>query len=194
MSNPFSEISLTITTVFGSAMVANAFGLSGLIAVATAGLYFGNVTMRKESSMSKEVRDTVSNFWDIAAFFANSVAFLFLGVTMNILSIGQEMPLILLVFVVVLIGRAMFTYPILALVNKFTKESVPLIWQNIIMIGGMRGAISVALVTSLPESEMKSSLETITFGVVLLSLVIQYIVLSKYIKRVQGKFGDSIKI
>ena len=66
MNNPFSEISLTITTVFGSAMVANAMGLSGLIAVATAGIYFGNVTMRKESAMSNEVRDTVSNFWDIA--------------------------------------------------------------------------------------------------------------------------------
>lgn len=191
MNNPFSEISLTITTVFGSAMVANAFGLSGLIAVASAGLYFGNVTMRKESSMSKEVRDTVSNFWEIAAFFANSLAFLFLGLTMNIISIGQEIPLILLVFVVVLIARALFAYPILTLVNKFTKESVPLFWQNIIMIGGMRGAVSVALVTSLPQSEMKNSLETITFGVVLLSLVIQYIVLSKYIKRVHGKFDNS---
>ena len=69
MNNPFSEISLTITTVFGSALVANALGLSGLIAVATAGLYFGNVTMRKESSLSKEVRDTVSNFWEIACLF-----------------------------------------------------------------------------------------------------------------------------
>jgi len=194
MSNPFSEISLTVTTVFGSAMVANAFGLSGLIAVATAGLYFGNATMRKESSMTKEVRDTVSNFWEIAAFFANSLAFLFLGVTMNIISMGQEMPLILLVFVVVLIGRALFTYPILTLVNKFTKEHVPLFWQNIIMIGGMRGAVSVALVTSLPQGEMKNSLETITFGVVLLSLVIQYIVLSKYIKRVHGRFDSNMKI
>jgi NhaP-type Na+/H+ or K+/H+ antiporter len=55
MNNPFSEISLTITTVFGSALVANALGLSGLIAVATTGIYFGNVTMRKESSTSKEV-------------------------------------------------------------------------------------------------------------------------------------------
>lgn len=191
MSNPFSEISLTITTVFGSAIVANAFGLSGLIAVATAGLYFGNVTMRKESSMSKEVRDTVSNFWDIAAFFANSLAFLFLGLTMNIISIGQQIPLILLVFVVVLIGRATFTYPILTLVNRFTKESIPLIWQNIIMIGGMRGALSVALVTSLPEGEMKNSIETITFGVVLLSLVFQYIFLSKYIKRVHRKLDNN---
>ena len=188
MNNPFSEISLTITTVFGSALVANALGLSGLIAVATAGLYFGNVTMRKESSMSKEVRDTASNFWDIAAFFANSVAFLYLGVTMNIIGVGQNIILILLVFASVLIGRALSTYPILSLVNKFTKEKIPLFWQNVIMIGGMRGALSVALVTSLPQSELKDKLEIITFGVVLSSLIIQYISLTKYLKKISIKF------
>ena len=190
MNNPFSEISLTITTVFGSALVANALGLSGLIAVATAGLYFGNVTMRKESSMSKEVRDTVSNFWDIAAFFANSVAFLYLGVTMNIIGVGQNIILILLVFASVLIGRALSTYPILSLVNKFTKEKIPLFWQNVIMIGGMRGALSVALVTSLPQSELKDKLEIITFGVVLSSLIIQYISLTKYLKKISIKFSQ----
>ena len=190
MNNPFSEISLTITTVFGSAMVANAMGLSGLIAVATAGLYFGNVTMRKESAMSNEVRDTVSNFWDIAAFFANSVAFLYLGVTMNIIDVGQNILLIILVFAIVLIGRALSTYPILTLVNRFTKEKIPLLWQNIIMIGGMRGALSVALVTSLPQSELKDKLEIITFGVILFSLIIQYIGLSKYLKKVSIKFQN----
>jgi len=193
MNNPFSEISLTITTVFGSALVANALGLSGLIAVATAGLYFGNVTMRKESSMSKEVRDTVSNFWDIAAFFANSVAFLYLGVTMNIIDVGQNIILILLVFASVLIGRALSTYPILSLVNKFTKEKIPLFWQNVIMIGGMRGALSVALVTSLPQSELKNKLEVLTFGVVLFSLIIQYISLTKYLKKISIKFEKMTK-
>ncbi|MDQ6866509.1 MAG: sodium:proton antiporter, partial [Thermoproteota archaeon] len=178
MNNPFSEISLTITTIFGSAIVANALGLSGLIAVATAGLYFGNVTMKKESAMSSEVRETVSNFWDIAAFFANSVAFLYLGVTMNVIDVGQNIILIILVFSIVLIGRTLSTYPILTLVNKFTKEKIPLFWQNIIMIGGMRGALSVALVTSLPQSELKNRLEIITFGVVLFSLIIQYVILS----------------
>ena len=48
----------------------------------------------------------------------------------------------------------------------------------------MRGAISVALVASLPPSEFKNILQTITFGVVLLSLIIQYVVLSRYVKRV----------
>jgi CPA1 family monovalent cation:H+ antiporter len=190
MNNPFSEISLTITTVFGSALVANAMGLSGLIAVATAGLYFGNVTMRKESAMSNDVRDTVSNFWDIAAFFANSVAFLYLGVTMNIIDVGQNILLIILVFIIVLTGRALSTYPILTLVNRFTKEKIPLLWQNIIMIGGMRGALSVALVTSLPQSELKDRLEIITFGEVLSSLIIQYITLSKYLKNLSIKFNQ----
>ena len=83
-----------------------------------------------------------------------------------------------------------FPYPILTWVNKFTKESVPLFWQNTIMIGRMRWTVSVDLVTSLPQSEMKNSLETITFGVALPSLVKQHIVLSKYIKRVHGKFDN----
>ena len=187
MNNPFSEITLTITTVFGSAILANTLGLSGLIAVATAGLYFGNITMRKESSMSKEIRDTVSNFWDIAAFFANSLAFLFLGLTMNIIKISQDIFLILVVFAVVLAGRLLFIYPILGVINRFTREKIPLIWQNIIMLGGMRGALSVALVTSLPQSDLKNTLETMTFGVVLLSLIVQYVSLTRYVKNVQSK-------
>jgi monovalent cation:H+ antiporter, CPA1 family len=191
MNDPFSEISLTMTTVFGSAIVANSLGLSGLIAVAVAGLYFGNVTMKKESSISKEVRETVSNFWEIAAFFANSVAFLYLGMKMDILAIGQNIPLIFIVFAVVLIGRALATYPILTLVNKFAREKIPVLWRNIIMIGGMRGALSVALVTSLPQSDLKDKLEIITFGVVLFSLVIQYVALSKYLKKVSKRFGIS---
>ncbi len=138
MNDPFSEISLTIATVFGSAIVANSIGLSGLIAVAVAGIYFGNITMRKELAMSTKVRNTVSNFREIASFFANSVAFLYLGVAMNIITVVQNMPLILLVFVVVLIGRALSTYPILTFVNKFTREKIPLFWRNIIMIGGMQ--------------------------------------------------------
>ena len=140
--------------------------------------------------MSNEVKVTVSNFWEIAAFFANSVAFLYLGVTMNIIGVGQNIVLIFLVFIIVLIRRAISTYPILTLVNRFTKEKIPLLWQNVIMIGGMRGALSVALVTSLPQSELKDRLEIITFGVVLSSLIIQYIILSKYLKKLSIKFNQ----
>ncbi len=52
------------------------------------------------------------------------------------------------------------------------------------MIWGMRGAISIALVASLPQGDFKNTLQTITFGVVLLSLIIQYVILSRYTKKV----------
>ena len=180
MNDPFSETALTITVVFGSVILANSLGVSGLVAVATAGLFFGNITMKKESTISRDVRNTVSHFWQIAAFFANSVIFLYLGITMNVINIIQNIGIIILGFAIVLFARAVAVYPILLIVNKFTKEKIPKVWRNIIVIGGMRGALSVALVTSLPEGEIKNKLEVLIFGVVLISLIIQYIFLTKY--------------
>lgn len=47
-------------------------------------------------------------------------------------------------------------------------------WRHIVVLGGVCVAISAALVASLPESNLKDTIATITFGIVL-SLIIQYI-------------------
>lgn len=135
--------------------------------------------------MSLKVRTAVFNFWEMTAFFANSAAFLYLGISMNILRIAENIPSVALSFVAVLVARAVSTYPILAATNRLTREKIPVIWRHVVMLGGMRGAISVALVASIPSTagEFKTTLETITFGVVLLSLVIQYIALTKYVRK-----------
>ncbi len=193
MNDPLSETVLTVATVFGSVALANSLGLSGLIAAAVAGLYFGNVTVKQEAHMSLKVRLSVFNFWEMIAFFANSAAFLYLGISMNIVSIGQNLFLIILASVAVFVARIASTYPILAATNRFTKEKIPLIWRHIVVLGGMRGAISVALVASLPEGNFKHTIATITFGVVLSSLIIQYFVLTRYVKRVfPDTKGDAI--
>jgi CPA1 family monovalent cation:H+ antiporter len=184
MNDPFSETALTVATVFGSVAAANSLGLSGLVAVAVAGLYFGNVTVKQEAYMSLKVRLSVFNFWETIAFFANSAVFLYLGVSMNIVSIGQNFLLIMLAFVTVLAARVASTYPILGAINRFTKEKIPMVWRHIVVLGGMRGALSIALVGSLPESNFKNTIATITFGVVLSSLIAQYIGLTKYVKKV----------
>jgi CPA1 family monovalent cation:H+ antiporter len=184
MNDPFSETSLTVVTVFGSVVLANSLGVSGLVAVAVAGLYFGNVRVKKEATMSKNVRAFAFTFWEMTAFFASSAAFLYLGISMNIVVVGEHLPIIALSFVAVLAARAAATYPMLAATTRFIGENIPMTWRHVIMLGGMRGAISVALVASLPPSNFKSILQTLTFGVVLLSLVIQYIALSKYMKKI----------
>jgi monovalent cation:H+ antiporter, CPA1 family len=184
MNDAFSETSLTIVTVFGSVVLANSLGVSGLMAVAVAGLYFGNVTVKKEVTMSKNVRAFAFTFWEMTAFFASSAAFLYLGISMNIVDVAEHLPIIVISFLAVLAARAAAIYPMLAATNRFIGEIIPMTWRHVILLGGMRGAISVALVASLPPSNFKSILQTLTFGVVLLSLVIQYVALSKYVKNV----------
>ncbi len=189
MNDPFSETALTIATVFGSVVLANSLGVSGLVAVAVAGLYFGNITVKREAYMSLKVRTTVFNFWEIIAFLANSLAFLYLGVSMNIVNIGQNVGLIVLVFSFVFLARIISTYPILSLINTFTREKIPKAWRHIVVLGGMRGALSVALVASLPiefvsNNNSKDVIATLTFGVVLFSLIIQYVAITKYVKKV----------
>lgn len=71
--------------------------------------------------------------------------------------------------------------------GKFTREKIPNTWKHIVLVGGMRGAMSVALIASLPPSDLKNILQSITYGVVLLSLIVQNVVPSKYVK---GVFPD----
>ena len=184
MNDPLSETSLTIATVFGSVALANTLGVSGLAAVAVAGLYFGNVTVKEEAIMKKNVRTFAFNFWEMIAFLASSAAFLYLGISMNLIDIVQHFPIIALSLIAVFGARAATIYPLLAATTRFTRENIPNVWKHVVLIGGMRGAISVALVASLPPSNLKNILQTLTFGVVLLSLIIQYVVLSRYVKRV----------
>lgn len=188
MDDPLSETGLTLAIVFGTVVTANILGFSGLVAVAIAGLYFGHVTSKQEKLLSEKTRTFVFNFWDMIAYVANSLAFLYLGLSMDILSIGNHLPLVAFAVVAVLAGRFVSTYSVLGITNRFTKEKIPMTWRNVAMIGSMRGAISVALVGLLPESDFKNTLQTMTFGVVLCSLILQYPILLRYIKI---RFKDS---
>ncbi len=183
-NNPLSETSLTIITAFGSVVLANSLGVSGLVAVAAAGLYFGNITVKKEATMSKSVRTFAFNFWEMIAFLASSAAFLYLGISMDLIAVGQHIIIIIMALIAVLAARASIVYLILAATSsRLTRENIPISWRHVVVIGGMRGAMSIALVASLPQSDFKSILQTITFGVVLLSLVVQYVLLFRYTKK-----------
>ena len=71
-----------------------------------------------------------------------------------------------------LLGRAAI-YPISALVNRL-GGSIPVSWQHVLVWGGLRGALSMALVLGIkPDFPYRDSLVAATFGVVLFSLLVQ---------------------
>lgn len=180
ITEPLAETSFTIAVMFGSYVFAESLGVSGLMAVAIAGLYMGNRTMR--TAMSEETRTTVSKFWEVATFLATSFAFLLLGLKANLFLLFKYAPLVIIAFAAILLARTISVYPIVAM-TKILGEKIPTSWTKLLAFAGLRGVLSVALALSLPESSFKETVVAMTFGVAILSLLVQGELLHAYIKR-----------
>jgi CPA1 family monovalent cation:H+ antiporter len=181
VTEPLAETSFTIVVMFGSYLFAATLGVSGLVAVAIVGLYMGNRTMR--TAMSEETRTTMSRFWEVVAFMATSLAFLLLGLKTDFGLLITFLPFIASAFAAILVARILSVYPITFL-TALLGERMPSSWTKALTLAGLRGAVSVALALSLPESSFKGAIVAMTFGVALLSLIFQGEILQHYLKRV----------
>jgi CPA1 family monovalent cation:H+ antiporter len=180
-----AETILAIAVVYGSYALATGIGASGLIAVAVAGLYFGNYTMR--SAMEPATREAVTTFWAIAAFLGNSVAFLIIGFEANIITLSQSILLIVAAFTAITVARAATVYPILGVFNKF-GDKISVVWRNVAMLGGVKGALSIALAATITTSAVISlgdiqTINTMVLGVAFISIVFQVPLLFRYVRK-----------
>lgn len=180
ITKPLPETSFTIFTMFGSYIIAESLGMSGLIAVPVAGLWLGNRTMH--TAMSHETRSTMTHFWEVMTFLATSFAFLLIGLKTDITLLTVYAPYIVVAFAAILLARIISVYPILAL-TRMMGERLPSSWNKVVAFAGLRGAVSVALVLSLPESDYRAAITAMVFGVALTSLVVQAEILNGYLKR-----------
>lgn len=180
VTEPLAETYFTIAVMFGSYTLAGILGVSGLLAVAVAGLYMGNRTMRV--AMSEETRVTMTKFWEVVTFMVTSFAFLLLGLKTDVSLLVTFTPLVIAAFVAILLGRVLSVYPIIGLASLM-GEKVPRSWIKILAGGGLRGVISVALALSLPEGfPFRETIVAMTFGVALISLIVQGEFLHAYLK------------
>ena len=181
VTEPLAETTFTIVVMFGSYLLAESLGVSGLVTVAIVGLYMGNRTMR--TAMSEETRITMTKFWEVVAFMATSFAFLLLGLKADFGLLITFAPFILAAFAAILVARIFSVYPI-TLFTALLGERMPPPWTKVLAFAGLRGAVSVALALSLPESNFKGTIVAMTFGVALLSLIVQGEILQSYLRRV----------
>jgi CPA1 family monovalent cation:H+ antiporter len=187
ISDNLSETVLSIFAVYGSYTLATGFGFSGLIAVTIVGLYFGNLTAR--STMTPATRETIAVFWQIAAFVGNSIAFLFIGLETQLSAIVPALGLIALAYITVTSSRAAAVYPILAIFSR-VGEKIPVKWMNVATLGGMRGALSIALglsltttTTAIISSSQSSMINAMVLGVAFISILAQGTLLYRYVQR-----------
>ncbi len=180
VDNYLIETTLTTILAFGSYLVAERLGFSGVLAVVTAGLVNGNIS---PEGMSPTSRIVIFNFWEYVAFLANSLVFLLLGLQVNITALLASWQPILWAILAVFVARIIVVYGLSWLINR-VSEPVPVSWQHILNWGGLRGAISLALVLSLPINlgPERSLLRVMAFGVVLFTLFIQSTTMSPLIR------------
>ena len=170
------EITLTTIAAYGSFVAAERIDVSGVIATVVAGLVSGNYAAR--TGMSPSTRIAVESFWEYVAFALDSLVFLLIGFEVRLTTLLEFWQPILVAYLVVQIGRAV----IVALVSvalRHTPERLPVRWSAVLAWGGLRGGLSMVLALSLPGSmPHRSFVVTVTFGVVVLSILIQGVTMS----------------
>ncbi len=165
-----SNILLTVAIALGAFQFSQALGVSGVVAVVIAGLIVGNVEL---ASVSASSRITVLSFWEYAGFGVNTFIFLLIGLEIKLGTLWRIFPAVLLAVLAYQLGRFLAVYPLLALVRWFDR-AIPLRWRHVLFFGNIKGSLSMALALSLPASLAgREQLVAISFGAVLLSLVVQ---------------------
>jgi CPA1 family monovalent cation:H+ antiporter len=180
VDNYLIETTLTTILAFGAYLVADRLSFSGLLAVVAAGLVNGNISPQ---GMSPTSRIVIFNFWEYVAFLANSLVFLLIGLQVNITALLTSWQPILWAILAVFIARIVVVYGLSWLVKQ-VAEPIPFRWQHVLNWGGLRGAISLALVLSLPLNlaSERDVLRLMAFGVVLFTLIIQSTTMSPLIR------------
>jgi Na+:H+ antiporter len=173
------ETALTVVAAFGSFLIAEHFGASGVLASVAAGMTMGNlgVLMPKERfglSITPHGRAFVLEFWEFAAFLANSLVFLLIGSAMATIDFAREGLLALtLVIALALLGRAVAVYPI-SFAFARTRWAIPLNQQHLMWWGGLRGALALALALALPaDLPLRDDILISAFAVVAFSVIVQ---------------------
>lgn len=176
------EVMITLAAVMGGYLLASYLHFSGPLSMVVAGLIVGNDTVRG-SSMSEITEMYLDKFWELVDVFCNAILFVLIGLEIIVLTYNQQFLLAgVLCIPLVLLCRFISLAPPIKLFQK-RLDFVPN--TNLIMTwGGLRGGISIALALSLTEAMQRDLFLTITYVVVVFSIIVQGLTVGKLVKRV----------
>ncbi len=160
-------------------VVADMIGVSGPLAMVTAGIIAGNLSIPK--LLKKNECVTLESFWGLIESFFNSLLFLLLGLLLLLIDFDAELWWFMLLSVpIVLLGRSVSVYlPYLAFRRVKHYNSFA---EKILVWGGLRGGLALAMAMSLPTGVMLASggsidlrelLMVMTYAVVVFSILVQ---------------------
>lgn len=182
------EVLLTLALAMGLYALADALHLSAPIAVVVAGLFVGN--RGRAFAMTEKTREHVDTFWELIDEILNAVLFLLIGLEILVLPIEREwLVAAALAIPIVLSARWLSVAGIIGPLGWVTAQSRGAI--AVLTWGGLRGGISVAMALSLPANDSRSLVLTLTYFVVLFSILVQGLTVGWVIRKTSGGLEPS---
>ena len=178
------EVIITLALVMGGYLLASSLHFSGPLAMVVAGLAVGHKRFRT-SSMSETTERYIDKFWELMDVLFNAVLFILIGLEIVILEFESVYIIAgFLAIPLVLLCRAAALFLPIRLFRErldfFPKTNLIMTW------GGLRGGISIALALSLADYMSRAPLLTITYIVVIFSIIVQGLTVGGLVKRVQA--------
>jgi CPA1 family monovalent cation:H+ antiporter len=169
-----SYVSITLTTILAylSFIIAEELlGVSGVMATATAGITFSGWGWMR---VSHEVRSYLEYFWSYVAFVANALIFLLVGLLVEPTSLAGALPTTGWVILGMLVSRLAVAYGLVPTLRLISRQyAFDTRYQTVLFWGGLRGAVAVAIVLSLPQFGSNELFITVVIGAVLFTLIAQ---------------------
>lgn len=177
------EVMITLAAVMGGTLAASYLHVSAPLAMVVAGLTVGNERFRT-TTMSDITETYVDKFWELMDLLFNAILFVLIGLEIVVMNFeGNYVLAGLIAIPIVLISRYIALAPPVALFQK-RLEFVPK--TNLIMTwGGLRGGISIALALSLTSDMPRDLILTITYIIVVFSIIVQGLTVGRLVTSLQ---------
>jgi CPA1 family monovalent cation:H+ antiporter len=178
------SVLITLSVVMGGYLIAHSMHISGPLTMVAAGLVIGNYGQR--TAMSTITKDYLNKFWELIDDILNAILFLFIGFELLLIpDITQYWKIGSLAILIVLIARFLSIWipvRVIPFKNKFSNGTV-----KILVWGGLRGGVSIALALSVSDGPHKTILIAITYFVVVFSIIVQGLTIRKVADKVLSK-------
>ncbi len=168
---PLVEVALSTVVAYAAFILADHYlHVSGVMATVGAGAVVGTLGSTR---FSPQVRHYLHQFWEYAAFVANSLIFLLVGMSIDLAALLQDPGPLGWAIVAILVARALVVFGLVPLVSRLPGTgSIDRRYQGVLYWGGLRGAVALALALSLSADFAHRELViTLTVGVVLFTLL-----------------------
>ncbi|WP_295220134.1 sodium:proton antiporter [uncultured Chryseobacterium sp.] len=168
------SVLVTLSVVMGGYLIARQMHISGPLTMVAAGLFMGNFNVKFK--MKSITQDYLIKFWELIDEILNAVLFLFIGFELLMIKDLRDFMIPgLAAIVIVLLARVISIWgPTKFMKRTFSPQTVKvLIW------GGIRGGVSIALAMSIPKNEYSEIILSITYCVVVFSIIVQGLTIAK---------------